>query len=154
MGLAVLLISFFSLIIIQCPISFALLISSILTLWAKSLPLTMIPQNLMGGAESFTLLAVPFYILAGEIMNVSGITERIFNFAMALIGHIRGGLGHVNVLASMIFAGISGSASADAAGLGRIEIEAMRKEGYNIPFAAAITAVSSTIGPIIPPKSQ
>lgn len=152
MGLPVLLISFFSLLVIQCPISFALLISSILTLWVKDLPLTMIPQNLMGGAESFTLLAVPLYILAGEIMNVAGITERIFNFAMALIGHIRGGLGHVNVLASMIFAGISGSASADAAGLGRIEIEAMRKEGYRIPFAAAITAVSSTIGPIIPPS--
>jgi tripartite ATP-independent transporter DctM subunit len=152
MAVTVLLVSFFALLFFQCPISFALLISSILTLWAKGLPQTMVPQNLIGGAESFTLLAVPFYILAGEIMNVSGITERIFSFAMAIIGHIRGGLGHVNVLASMIFAGISGSASADAAGLGRIEIEAMRQEGYDIPFAAAITAVSSTIGPIIPPS--
>jgi len=152
MSLTVLLGSFFFLLIFRCPISFALLISSILTLWTKGLPLTMVPQNLVEGAESFTLLAVPFYILAGEIMNVSGISERIFNFAMAVIGHIRGGLGHVNVLASMIFAGISGSASADAAGLGRIEIDAMRKEGYNIDFAAAITAVSSTIGPIIPPS--
>jgi len=152
MPLLVLLFSFFGLLIFQCPIPFALLISSLLTLWVKGLPLTMVAQNLIGGAESFTLLAVPFYILAGEIMNVSGITERIFNFAMALIGHIRGGLGHVNILASMIFAGISGSASADAAGLGRVEIEAMRREGYDINFAASITAVSSTIGPIIPPS--
>lgn len=152
MSLIVLVGTFFFLLIFRCPISFALLISSISTLWAKGLPLTMVPQNLVEGAESFTLLAVPFYILAGEIMNVSGISERIFNFAMAIIGHIRGGLGHVNVLASMIFAGISGSASADAAGLGRIEIDAMRKEGYDIDFAAAITAVSSTIGPIIPPS--
>lgn len=152
MSLAVLLGSFFFLLVFRCPISFALLISSILTLWTKGLPLTMVPQNLVGGAESFTLLAVPFYILAGEIMNVSGISKRIFNFAMAVIGHVRGGLGHVNVLASMIFAGISGSASADAAGLGRIEIDAMRKEGYDIDFSAAITAVSSTIGPIIPPS--
>lgn len=152
MALTVLLISFFGLLFLKCPISFALLISSTLTLLVKGLPLTMVPQNLMEGAESFTLLAVPFYILAGEIMNVAGISERIFNFAMSIIGHVRGGLGHVNVLASLIFAGISGSASADAAGLGRIEIEAMRKEGYDVSFAAAITAVSSTIGPIIPPS--
>ena len=152
MAITVLLISFFVLLFLKCPISFALLTSSILTLLVKGLPLTMVPQNLMEGAESFTLLAVPFYILAGEIMNVSGISERIFNFAMAVIGHVRGGLGHVNVLASLIFAGISGSASADAAGLGRIEIEAMRNEGYDISFAAAITAVSSTVGPIIPPS--
>lgn len=152
MALAVLLFSFFILLIFGCPISFTLLISSMLTLLVKGLPLAMIPQNLIGGAESFTLLAVPFYILAGEIMNIAGITQRIFNFALALVGHIKGGLGHVNVLASMVFAGISGSASADAAGLGRIEIEAMRKEGYDMPFAAAITAASSTIGPIIPPS--
>jgi tripartite ATP-independent transporter DctM subunit len=152
MALTVLLISFFGLLFLKCPISFALMASSVLTLLVKGLPLTMVPQNLMEGAESFTLLAVPFYILAGEIMNVSGISERIFNFAMAVIGHVRGGLGHVNVLASLIFAGISGSASADAAGLGRIEIEAMRSEGYDISFAAAITAVSSTVGPIIPPS--
>ena len=152
MPLLVLVISFFGLLVLQCPIPFALLISSILTLWVKGLPLAMVAQNLIGGAESFTLLAVPFYILAGEIMNITGITNRIFDFSMALIGHIRGGLGHVNVLASMIFAGISGSASADAAGLGRIEIEAMRQEGYDINFAASITAVSSTIGPIIPPS--
>ncbi len=152
MALAVLLFSFFILLLFGCPISFTLLISSMLTLLVKGLPLAMIPQNLIGGAESFTLLAVPFYILAGEIMNIAGITQRIFNFALALVGHIKGGLGHVNVLASMVFAGISGSASADAAGLGRIEIEAMREEGYDMPFAAAITAASSTIGPIIPPS--
>ena len=152
MTLIFLLATFFGLLILSCPISFALLISSLATLWIKELPLTMAPQNLMTGAKSFTLVAVPLYILAGEIMNLSGITHRIFNFALSVIGHIRGGLGHVNVLASMIFAGISGSSSADAAGLGKVEIEAMRKEGYDINFAASITAVSSCIGPIIPPS--
>ena len=93
MALTVLLISFFVLLLLKCPISFALLTSSLLTLLVKGLPLTMVPQNLMEGAESFTLLAVPFYILAGEIMNVTGISERIFNFAMAVIGHVRGGWG-------------------------------------------------------------
>ena len=152
MDLMVLLLSFTVLLILGCPIAMTMLISSFLTLLAKGLPLTMIPQNLAGGADSFTLLAVPFYILAGELMNMTGITQRIFDFAMAVVGHIKGGLGHVNVLASMIFAGISGSSSADAAGLGRIEIEAMRREGYDISFSAAITAASSTIGPIIPPS--
>jgi tripartite ATP-independent transporter DctM subunit len=152
MSLTILLVSFGVLLILGCPISFTLLISSLVTLVSKAIPVAMLPQNLVGGAESFTLLAVPFYILAGEIMNVAGITQRIFNFALSLVGHIKGGLGHVNVLASMVFAGISGSASADAAGLGRIELEAMREEGYDMPFAAAITAVSSTIGPIIPPS--
>lgn len=152
MSLLVLLGSFFVLLLIGCPISFTLLISSLVSLMAKGIPIEMLPQNLVGGAESFTLLAVPFYILASEIMNAGGITKRIFDFALAVVGHIKGGLGHVNVLASMIFAGVSGSASADAAGLGRIEIEAMREEGYDMPFAAAITAVSSTIGPIIPPS--
>ena len=115
MSLVILLGSFFLLLSLACPISFCLLASSLLTMWDKGLPLTTVSQNLVEGAESFTLLAVPFYILAGEIMNISGITERIFNFAMAIMGHIRGGLAHVNVLASLIFAGISGSASADAA---------------------------------------
>src|SRR5690606_17962575 len=94
----------------------------------------------------------PLYILAGELMNTGGITQRLFAFASAAMGHVRGGLGHVNVFASIIFSGISGSSSADAAGLGRVEIEAMRKSGYRPEFAAAITAASSAIGPIIPPS--
>ena len=100
----------------------------------------------------FILLAIPLFVLAGELMNTSGITTRIFNFAHACFGHIRGGLGHVNVVGSMIFAGMSGSATADAAGLGRIEIKAMVEAGYRPQFAAAITCASSTIGPIIPPS--
>lgn len=103
-------------------------------------------------AASFPLLAVPFFILAAEFMNTSTITGRIFEFANQIIGHWRGGLAHVNVLASLIFSGMSGSAVADAAGLGQIEIKAMRDEGYNDAFSAAITAASATIGPIVPPS--
>jgi tripartite ATP-independent transporter DctM subunit len=114
--------------------------------------LTIIPQTMIEGVNSYTLLAVPLYIFVGELMNSTGITNRIFSFALALMGHVRGGLGHVNVLGSMIFAGISGSATADAAGLGRVEIKAMEEAGYRTEFAAAITAASSIIGPIIPPS--
>ena len=101
---------------------------------------------------SFTLLAIPFFILAGNLMNTGGITERIFRFARALVGHIWGGLGQVNVIASMIFSGMSGAAVADAAGLGMIEMKAMKDNGYEWRFSAAITAASSTIGPVIPPS--
>ncbi len=111
-----------------------------------------VPQRLTLTADSFPLLAAPFFILMGNLMNTSGVTRRIFNFADCLVGHIKGGLGHANVVASMIFAGMSGAAVADAAGLGTIEIEAMKKAGYDIDFSAAITAASSTIGPIIPPS--
>jgi len=100
----------------------------------------------------FTLLAIPFFILAGNLMNTGGITNRIFQFANSLIGHVKGGLGHVNVLASLIFSGMSGSAVADAAGLGLIEIKAMDDAGYDRKFSAAITAASSTIGPVVPPS--
>ncbi len=109
-------------------------------------------QRAYAATTSFPLLAIPFFILAGNLMNVGGTTERIFAVAKLLIGQIRGGLAHVNVLASMLFAGMSGSAVADAAGLGVIEIRAMVKEGYSPRYAATITAVSSTIGPIIPPS--
>ncbi len=104
--------------------------------------------------DSFPFLAIPFFILAAEIMNTGGISDRIFNFAQAFVGHIQGGLGQVNVMASIIFSGMSGSSAADAAGLGAIEIKAMLKEGYDPGFSAAITAASSTIGPIFPPSIQ
>ncbi|MBD3305000.1 TRAP transporter large permease subunit, partial [candidate division KSB3 bacterium] len=109
-------------------------------------------QTMVGGANTYPLLAIPFFILAGNLMNASGVTERIFNFSNKLVGHIKGGLGHVNVIASIIFAGMSGAAIADAGGLGTIEIEAMRKAGYNDKLTIGITAASSTIGPIIPPS--
>lgn len=104
------------------------------------------------GVNSFTLLAIPLFLLSGKLMNVGSITERIFKFCNALVGWIPGGLGQVNILASVVFAGMSGSAVADAAGLGTIEIRAMKREGFDLPFAAGITAASSTIGPIIPPS--
>jgi tripartite ATP-independent transporter DctM subunit len=114
--------------------------------------LTMVAQRMYASTTSFTLLAIPFFILAGNLMNNSGITERIFRFARALVGHIWGGLGQVNVIASMIFSGMSGAAVADAAGLGMIEMKAMRDNGYDWKFSAAITTASSTIGPVIPPS--
>jgi len=109
-------------------------------------------QRVATGIDSFPLLAIPFFMLAAELMNSAGITDRIFRLAKAMVGAIPGGLAHVNVLASMLFAGMSGSAVADAAGLGRIEIKAMKDDGYDADFAAAVTAASATIGPIIPPS--
>jgi tripartite ATP-independent transporter DctM subunit len=134
------------------PIAFAFLGAAVAYLLWTGVPMSVAGQQLIGGVANYTLLAVPLYILAGELMNSGGITRRLFDFASAAIGHVRGGLGHVNVLASVIFAGISGSSSADAAGLGRVEIQAMKTAGYRPEFAAAITASSSTIGPIIPPS--
>ncbi|MBP7494184.1 MAG: TRAP transporter large permease [Spirochaetales bacterium] len=109
-------------------------------------------QTMVGGANTYPLLAVPFFIFAGNLMNMSGVTTRIFDFSTKWVGHIKGGLGHVNVLASIIFAGMSGTAVADAGGLGIIEIKAMRDAGYNDDLTIGITAASSTIGPIIPPS--
>ena len=134
------------------PIFFSVCIPSILALLMNDLQLVMVPKTIIGGVQSFTLLAVPFFILAGNLMNSGGITKRIFDICLALMGWIRGGLAYVNVLASMVFAGISGSAAADAAGLGKIEMQAMKDDGFDESFAAAITAASSVIGPIIPPS--
>jgi len=115
---------------------------------------TIMAERVASAMDSFPFLAIPYFIMAAEIMNSGGISDRIFNFAQAFVGHIQGGLGQVNVLASVIFSGMSGSAAADAAGLGAIEIRAMLKEGYDRGFSAAITAASSTIGPIFPPSIQ
>ena len=104
-------------------------------------------HRMIGGIDSFPLLAVPFFILAGNLMNNAGITNRIYNFALALVGWLKGGLGHVNVLGSVIFAGMSGTAIADAAGLGTIEIKAMKDHGYSTEFAVGVTAASATLGP-------
>jgi len=109
-------------------------------------------QKMISAPDSFTLLAVPFFLFAGQLMNSGGVTKRIFGFAESLVGHFRGGLGYVNVLASMLFAGMSGSASADAGGLGTVEIQAMRDAGYDDNFTIGVTASSSLIGPIIPPS--
>ncbi len=109
-------------------------------------------HRMFAGLDSFPLLAVPFFILAGNLMNSAGITNRIYNFALGLVGWMRGGLGHVNVVGSVIFAGMSGTAVADAAGLGTIEIKAMKEHGYATEFAVGVTAASATLGPIIPPS--
>jgi len=118
----------------------------------SSLPPFVVIHRMVSGIDSFPLLAVPFFILAGNLMNNAGITTRIYNFALALVGWLKGGLGHVNVLGSVIFAGMSGTAIADAAGLGTIEIKAMKEHGYSTEFAVGVTAASATLGPIIPPS--
>ena len=110
------------------------------------------PQRLIGGIDSFPLLAVPCFILAGIAMNTGGVTERIYGVALALVGHLTGGLGHVNGIGSVIFSGMSGSAIADAAGLGLLEIKAMKEDGYPADFAGALTCASCIIGPLIPPS--
>lgn len=145
-------LTFAIVLFLNVPIAFVLIIASLVFLLKEGLSLTIIAQQLVGGMGGYTMIAVPLYILAGELMNTTGITKRLFNFCMAIIGHIRGGLAHVNVLGSMIFAGISGSSSADAAGLGRIEIQAMVEDGYDKEFASVITVISSMLGPIIPPS--
>ncbi len=134
------------------PIAFSLGLSSFAYIFFSDIPLVIIPQKLYAGIDVFVLLCVPGFILAGNLMNQGGITERVVGFSNAMVGHIRGGLGLANIVASMIFAGISGTAVADSASLGAVLIPAMKKEGYEPEFACAVTASSSTIGPIIPPS--
>ena len=116
------------------------------------LPPFVVVHRMISGIDSFPLLAVPFFILAGNLMNNAGITNRIYNFALSLVGWLKGGLGHVNIIGSVIFAGMSGTAIADAAGLGTIEIKAMKDQGYDLGFSVGVTAASATLGPIIPPS--
>ena len=135
------------------PVAIAMAGSSLLyILGSGTLPPFAVVHRMIGGIDSFPLLAVPFFILAGNLMNNAGITNRIYNFALALVGWLKGGLGHVNVVGSVIFAGMSGTAIADAAGLGTIEIKAMTDHGYSKEFSVGVTAASATLGPIIPPS--
>ncbi|MGR3756069.1 MAG: TRAP transporter large permease [Tranquillimonas sp.] len=153
MDIALLFAVLFGLLIFGVPVAIALAGSSALFILANGSPPSMVvAHRMINGVDSFPLLAVPFFILAGNLMNTAGITERIFSFALSLVGWMRGGLGHVNVGASVIFAGMSGAAVADAGGLGAIEIKAMRDAKYDAGFAVGVTAASSTIGPIIPPS--
>ena len=140
-------------LLLGMPVYVSLGIASLMHILTNdALNALIIPQKITMAANSFPLLAAPFFILMGNLMNSSGVTMRIFNFATVLVGWMRGGLGHTNIVASVIFAGMSGAAVADAGGLGTIEIEAMRKAGYDDDFTCAVTAASSTIGPIIPPS--
>ncbi len=135
------------------PVAIAMAGSALIyILISGDLPGFAVVHRMIGGIDSFPLLAVPFFILAGNLMNNAGITNRIYNFALALVGWLKGGLGHVNVVGSVIFAGMSGTAIADAAGLGTIEIKAMKDHGYDTEFAVGVTAASATLGPIIPPS--
>jgi tripartite ATP-independent transporter DctM subunit len=151
--IAIMFVALFALIIIGAPIAIALGGSSMLWVYVtQEIPDFAIIHRMVNGIDSFPLLAVPFFILAGNIMNAAGLTNHIFGFARALVGWLPGGLGHVNVGASIIFSGMSGAAVADAGGLGTIEIKAMSDAGYDRDFSVAVTASSATIGPIIPPS--
>ena len=151
--ISILFIALFVLIIIGAPIAIALGGSSMLWVYlTQDIPDFAIIHRMVNGVDSFPLLAVPFFILAGNIMNAAGLTNHIFGFARALVGWLPGGLGHVNIGASIIFSGMSGAAVADAGGLGTIEIKAMSDAGYDKDFSVAVTASSATIGPIIPPS--
>jgi len=135
------------------PIAFALLVCGIALMFAQdAVNMTILSQKLVEGADSFPLLAIPFFILAGELMNAGGMSRRIVNFALACVGHIRGGLGLVAVFAAVVMAAISGSAAADAAALGTLLIPMMRQAGYNIPRSAGLIAAGSIIAPVMPPS--
>jgi len=146
--------TFLVFLMIGLPVFFALLAAPGILLWlnGQTNDITLLYRNVYNGMDSFPLMAIPFFMLAGELMNRGGITIRLVEFSQALMGHLRGGLAHVNVLSSILFAGLSGSAVADTSALGSMLIPAMEKQGYTRKFAAAITAASSVIGPIIPPS--
>ncbi|WP_425286780.1 TRAP transporter large permease [Nitratireductor aquibiodomus] len=150
--MTILFVSLFFLMLLRVPIAFSLALSSFAYILYSGLPPVVLMHNMVNGMDSFPLLAIPFFIFAGALMNSAGITARIFGFARAIVGWMHGGLGHVNIGASIIFAGMSGAAVADAGGLGAIEIKAMREAGYDDDFSVGVTAASSTIGPIIPPS--
>ena len=149
----VLLGSFLVAMLAGVPVAIAMAGAALIyVLLTGDVPPPVVVHRMVSGLDSFPLLAVPFFILAGNLMNNAGITTRIYNFALSLVGWLKGGLGHVNVIGSMIFAGMSGTAIAEAAGLGTVEIKAMKDQGYETEFAVGVTAASSTLGPIIPPS--
>jgi len=151
--MAILILGFLGLMLLGLPVAVAMAGSSLLYILSSgSVPDIVVAQRMIAGIESFPLLAVPFFILAGNLMNVAGITGRIYDFAVALVGWMKGGLGQVNIIGSVIFSGMSGTAIADAAGLGSIEIKAMQDHGYTTEFSVGVTAASATLGPIIPPS--
>ncbi|MEI8672847.1 sialic acid TRAP transporter large permease SiaM [Vibrio sp. SA48] len=135
------------------PVGFSLIfVALVFLVLTNSTGINFAAQQMIGGIDNFTLLAVPFFVLTGHLMNSAGITERIFNFAKSLVGHITGSLGHVNIMASLLFSGMSGSALADAGGLGQLEIKSMRDAKYDDDFAGGLTAASCIIGPLVPPS--
>ncbi len=155
MNFGFLILFVFIAVFLEVPIAFAFIIGTVgfLTL-GTDFPLTVVAGRLGASLDSFPLLALPLFIFAGNLLGSSGIAKRIFGFANCSVGHVPGGLAHVNIISSIVFAGMSGVAMADAAGLGKIEMQEMKRYGYPLSFSAAITAVSATIGPIIPPSGQ
>lgn len=152
MALSALFIILMGSLVIGTPIAIAFALSSLAYILIEGLPSVLLLHTMLGGIDSFPLLAIPFFIFAGHLMNGAGLTDKIFDFAKSIVGWLPGGLGYVNVGSSVIFAGMSGAAVADAGGLGLVEIKAMRKAGYDDDFSVGITAASSIIGPIIPPS--
>ncbi|QLF71499.1 TRAP transporter large permease (plasmid) [Peteryoungia desertarenae] len=152
MSLSLLVLVFLGGLAAGLPVAVTLGLASVTYLLSAGIPLVVIPQKMYAGMDVFVLLCIPGFILAGNLMNSGGITERIIRFANALVGWMRGGLGLSNVAGSMLFGGISGTAVADAASIGGVMIPGMKKAGYPADFSAAITAASSTVGPIIPPS--
>lgn len=149
----IMIIMIVALALIGVPMSFSMLTGSVWFMLTSGMPQTLMIQRLiMAVGDSFSMLAIPFFMLAGTIMNAGGVATRIFDFCNTLVGHIPGGLGHVNVFCSVIFAGMSGSALADTGGIGAIELKAMKDQGFDEDFSAAITGASSCLGPIIPPS--
>ena len=147
-----LILTFLACVALRVPIAFAIGVASMVTIVQLGLPFTSVVAQMYSSIDSFPLLAVPFFLLLGRLMNDGGITDRLLRFADATVGHIRGGLGHVNVMVSMMFASLSGSGAADTASVGAVMIPAMKKGGYPAPFAVALTAASSVLGGIIPPS--
>ena len=143
---------FFILLIMGVPVAFDVGIASVIYLFSQGEDLIVLTQRVFAGGDSFTLMAIPLFIFAGEIMNACGVTRRIVGFANELVGFIPGGLAHVNIFASMIFAGVSGSTSADVASIGGMLIGSMNEAGFDLSYATAVTAASATIGSIIPPS--
>lgn len=150
----IMIIMIVALALIGVPMSVSMLTGSVWFMLTSGMPQTLMIQRLiMAVGDSFSMLAIPFFMLAGTIMNAGGVATRIFDFCNTLVGHIPGGLGHVNVFCSVIFAGMSGSALADTGGIGAIELKAMKDQGFDEDFSAAITGASSCLGPIIPPST-
>ena len=146
---------FLVLLALRVPVVFSLLVASLTyVVFIKPIPMIVLAHRMVGSIEAYPLLALPLFILAADIMNEGQISERLFRFSRSLVGHIKGGLGHVVIIADMIFAGISGSITAEAAGLGKMEIPMMTKAGYDKKFAVGVTCSASIIGPIIPPSIQ
>ncbi len=151
--MTLLIVSFLVLMVVGIPVAISMAVASLLyLLFYDVAPDVILAQRMIAGVESFPLLAVPFFILAGNLMNIAGVTGRIYSFAVSLVGWMKGGLAQVNIIGSVIFSGMSGTALADAAGIGTIEIKAMKDHGYPVEAAVGVTAASATLGPIFPPS--